>query len=111
MGRKDQHSSGKRMGKFVGWILAAWESLSLDLIKDSFLHCALALPVDESADDRIHCFKDGEPCVQRREMLRSQLTILDEEVSDPFSVTESDIEDAHEACQVIDADDTIRRQY
>ena len=76
------------------WIIDSWEELPTDLITKSFKSCALNLPTDGSADDTIHCFKEGEPCRQGREVLRSQQSILDEPDTNPFELTNSDIEDS-----------------
>ena len=56
------------------------------MINDSFIHCALSLPTDGSLDHRIHGFKEGQPCFQGREVLRSQLMILQDE-QNPFEAT------------------------
>ena len=44
----------------------------------------------------IHCLKDGQPCSSGREILRSQLDILDEPDTNPFQFefTSSDIDEA-----------------
>ena len=60
------------------WIIDAWAELSVDIIKKSFISCALNLPIDGSQDDSIHCQKDGQPCSSGIEILRLQLNILDE---------------------------------
>ena len=43
----------------VLWILAAWESLSKDMIRDSFVSCAITCATDGSQDDEITCLKEG----------------------------------------------------
>ena len=78
--------------------------LVTDLIKKSFESCALSLPIDGSADDVIHCFKEGEPCRQGREVLRSQLSILKKPDTNPFEVSDSDVEDASDPHLWIDDD-------
>ena len=78
------------------WILDAWSQLPTELIKKSFTSCALNLPVDGSQDDTIHCLKEREPCSSGRAMLLSQLDILNEPHTNPFSdCTSSDVEEAH----------------
>ena len=78
------------------WILDAWSQLPTELIKKSFTSCALNLPVDGSQDDTIHCLKEGQPCSSGRAMLRSQLDILNEPDTNPFSdCTSSDVEEAY----------------
>lgn len=89
----------------VKWILDAWSALPSNMIKDSFMHCGLNLPADGSLDHQIHCFKDKQPCAQGRELLRTQLSILDEPQNDPFQASESDIEDAYEPDQLLDPDE------
>ena len=63
-------------------------------MKKLFESRALSLPIDGSADDVIQCFKEGEPCRQCREVLRSQPFILNEPDTNPFEVSDSDVEDA-----------------
>ena len=92
------------------WIIDAWAELPTDVIKKSFTCCALNLPVDASQDDSIHCLKEGQPCCTGREMLRSQLDILDEPDSNSFQCdefTSSDVEEAYPAMvtmQQLDSD-------
>ena len=75
------------------------------MIKKSFPCCGLSLPVDGSDDDKIICFRDGEPCAEGKDMLKPQLSILLEPDEDPFEmITESDVEDANSPYQVVDTD-------
>ena len=86
-------------------ILDAWSALPSNLIKDSFLHCGLNLPTDESLDHQIHCFKGRKPCPQGRALLQTQLSVLEEPQVDPFQKSESDIEYAYELDQLLDPDE------
>ena len=61
--------------------------------------------VDGCADDVIHCFKECEPCRQDREVLRSQLSILNEPDTNPFEVSDSDVEDASDPHLWLDNDE------
>ena len=87
--------------EIVKWILDAWAALHSE---ESFIHCALGLPTDGSLGHRIHCFKEGQPCFQGREVLRSQLMFLQDE-QNPFEATESDVEEAYGPCQLLDQDE------
>ena len=89
----------------IKWILDAWSALPSEMIGNSFMHCGLNLPADGSLDDRIHCFKEKQTCAQGRELLRSQLSIIDENHIDPFQATESDVEEAYAPCQLLDPDE------
>ena len=40
------------------WVKEAWESLSEDLIRNSFLACGIYIPIGGSQDNQIHCMKD-----------------------------------------------------
>ena len=89
----------------IDWILQLWADISTDLIKKSFSCCGLNLPVDGSDDDKIICFRDGEPCAKGKDMLKSQLSILLEPDENPFEmIIESDVEDANDPHQVVDTD-------
>ena len=64
----------------------------------------LNLPVDGSEDDGIHCLKEGQPSSSGRQMLKSQLGILTEPDTNPFEITDSDVEDASLPEQLLDSD-------
>ena len=53
----------------VNWVVAAWEKLDKDMIRNSFKVCGLTLKDDGSEDDLIHCFKTGQPCAAGRDAL------------------------------------------
>ena len=74
----------------------------------------LNLPVDESEDGLIHCFKEKEPCAAGKDLLKAQMEVFrDMESSEkPFScssnaeeVTDLDIEDAMNVDFLLDEDD------
>ena len=46
----------------VEWILEAWKTVHIDVIKSSFKSCALNIAVDGSEDRLIHCFKEDQSC-------------------------------------------------
>ena len=91
--------------RIIKWILDPWSALLSEMIKNFFMHCSLNLPVDGSLDNRIHCFKEKQPWPKGRELLRSQFSIIDENHLDSFQVTESDVEEAYELCQLIDPEE------
>uniref|UniRef100_A0A8P4FYH3 HTH CENPB-type domain-containing protein n=2 Tax=Dicentrarchus labrax TaxID=13489 RepID=A0A8P4FYH3_DICLA len=53
----------------VDWVIAAWDGLDEDLIRESFKVCGLSVKSDGSEDDLIRCFGDGQPCARGREAL------------------------------------------
>ena len=100
--------------------LNAWEQKSPEKIKTSFKSCALNLAIDGAEDEKILCFKEGQPCHKGKEILESQLSILTEKDIDPFlkiDIDESDVVEAtpeflminsdHEDDKDIDIKDTI----
>ena len=55
---------------------------------------------DKSEDNDFHCFKEGEPCNNGRDLLKQQLEIINDNEEDPFKLaepTEEDCEAAHPA--------------
>jgi len=87
------------------WILDSWNELPVEIIQKSFPSCALNLPADGAKDDTIHCLKEGQPCHAGQAMLKSQLGILNEPDSNPFTeCTDSDVEEAHPVLELIDSD-------
>ncbi len=53
----------------VDWVVAAWNKLDKDLIRESFKVCGLSVKSDGSEDDLILCFREGQPCAAGREAL------------------------------------------
>ena len=92
----------------VEWIIEVWSDISTECIVNLFKCCGLNLQIDGTAEDVIHCFKEGEPCASRKDKLKSQLSVLSEEVDlkNPF-IKSSDEEDAAQDFNKIDEDDDI----
>ena len=86
----------------VQWILTAWARLSPEIIANSFKSCGLNLNTDGSDDGLIHCFKEKQPCEAGAEILKSQLSVLDEsQLPNPFEgITDSDVEEADNLIQL-----------
>ena len=57
-----------------------------------------------------HCFKEGEPCRQGREVLRSQMSIVNDTDTNSFEVSDSDVEDASDPHLWIDDDQEVDDQ-
>lgn len=53
----------------VDWVVAAWDKLDKDMIRESFKACGLSVKSDGSEDDLILCFREGQPCAAGREAL------------------------------------------
>ena len=91
----------------VKWILKSWEQISPETIKTSFKSCAFNLAIDGAGDEKIHCFKEGQPCHKGKEILESQFSILTEKDINPFlqiDTSESDIVEATPEFLMIDSD-------
>jgi hypothetical protein len=80
------------------WVKLSWDALSIDTIKKSFLSCAITSPTDGSKDDEIHCFKEGQPCADGKNLLSEEIE-AECDPNDPFE-EESDEEELekNEAC-------------
>lgn len=59
---------------------------------------------DGSEDDRIHCFKDTQPCKAGKDIIKSQLSILTEVDTDPFQIDENDVVTATPEFLTVDSD-------
>ena len=95
--------------KIVEWVIESWDSLPKEMVTNSFKSWALTLPTDGSQDDYIHYLKNGQPCESGRGMLREQMNLLRDPSFNgsinPFAnITDSDVEDANDPQNVIDAD-------
>ena len=54
------------------WVKASWAAVSVDMVKGSFLSCAITSSLDGKQDCQIHCFKPGQPCAAGRELLAEE---------------------------------------
>ncbi len=41
------------------WVKKAWESVSTEVVKKSFLSCGISMKIDGGEDGQIHCIKKG----------------------------------------------------
>ena len=57
-----------------------------------------------------HCLKEREPCRQGREVLRSQMSIVNERDTNSFEISDSDVEDASDPHLWIDNDQEVDDQ-
>ena len=79
------------------WVKACWGAVSTEMVKQSFMSCAITTSTSGSDDDQIHCFKLGQPCeagksLLAEEMEKLNLTDVDDE-ADPFASDEDEEEE------------------
>ena len=78
------------------WVRNSWECISREMIKESFMSCAITTSPSGSDDDKIHCFKPGQPCEAGRSALATAMETLnspsDSEGADPFASDEDEDE-------------------
>eukprot|EP00794_Sanderia_malayensis_P014636 gene14636-16155_t len=90
--------------EIIRWILEAWDELSCESIKRSFVSCAITTAVNGSEDGEIHCFKEGQPCHTGKAMLAEQIKLMTEEEENPFTPDADDIDPATPQDLIIDLD-------
>ena len=88
----------------IQWIIDAWQQLPVELIRNSFTSCGLTNALDGTEDDKIHCFKEGQPCKSGREMLSEQMKLMHETEEDPFIPSSSEVDAAKPLELLIDED-------
>ena len=88
------------------WVKASWAAVSLEMVKDSFLSCAITTSTDGSDDDKIHCFKPGQPCAAGRIMLEEE-TKKAQEVDDDRDPFVSDIDNEESKENEVTIDDEM----
>jgi len=49
-----------------------WDTVSVDMVKGSFLSCVITTSTDGSDDSAIHCFKEHQPCAEVKTCLRKR---------------------------------------
>ena len=69
--------------------------------------CALNLAIDGLEDHMITCFKLNKSCHAGSSMLEGEMAIINEPETNPFEITESDVEEAVPENQLIDEDNDV----
>ena len=71
------------------WVKKAWESVTREVIVNSFKSCGISVETDGSEDGQIHCIKPGQVAADAAATIQSETARLstpteDESDSDPF---------------------------
>uniref|UniRef100_A0A915JRQ4 DDE-1 domain-containing protein n=1 Tax=Romanomermis culicivorax TaxID=13658 RepID=A0A915JRQ4_ROMCU len=79
------------------WIVKSWDSLSIDLIKNSFHCCGIGLAVNGLEDSEIMCFKENHKCsagkellIEKNRQLQREIQSIRLNVEDPMLEKEED---------------------
>ena len=56
------------------WVKSSWAEIPEEVIRNSFLSCAIIASTDGTDDDKIHCFKSGEECAEGRKILAEEMS-------------------------------------
>ena len=95
-GQKTYTAAGnvRAPAKLLGleWVNKAWESVSADVVNNSFLSCGISVKTDGSEDSQIHCIKEGgiaeaaKDEITRTKMLSpQQVEESEDDQGDPFA--------------------------
>ena len=79
------------------------------MVKESFVSCAITMSTNGCDDDKIHCFRSGQPCESGRSLLDMETQKLltapiNNEDNDPFA-SDTDEEEAEMNEVLIDDED------
>ena len=87
------------------WVKTSWAAVPVTMTKESFLTCAISASVGGNDDEKIHCFKPGQPCAGGITVLKRENKRLaeadDDDNSDPFA-SDEDKEENEENEALID---------
>lgn len=73
----------------------------MEIVKESVL--LATTPLNESMDNKIHCFKTGQPCAEGKDLLAEEMKKLGlEKIEDPFASDEDEDEDAANEAFIIE---------
>ena len=89
------------------WVKSSWHAVSTEMVRGSFMSCAITTSTTGSDDTKIHCFKPGQPCEAGRSVLEDEMkksSTSDPDDSDPFA-SDSDEEEELENELCIEEDD------
>ena len=72
------------------WVKSSWQAVIDEMVKESFISCAITANTTGCDDGKIHCFRSGQPCERGRSLLDTKtwklLTApMDNEHNDPFA--------------------------
>ena len=88
------------------WVKSSWQALSPEMIKESFVFCAMTTSVTGSDNYKILCFKEGQFCAEGKENLDEEMEKLAEnsesDDEDPFA-SDDDEEETESNEVVIDS--------
>lgn len=91
------------------WVKESWAAVSTDMVKNSFISCAINTPIDGTDDSKIHCFKEGQPCAAGLAMLREANEKARETPAvshdDPFASDEDEEENENNEATIDDDSD------
>ena len=86
------------------WVKQSWAAVSTDMVKESFVSCAITTSIEGTDDYKIHCFKPDQPCAAGRTLLREETekareTPIDAD-DDPFASDEDEAENENNEATV-----------
>lgn len=87
------------METYLQWVVDAWDSLSNDVIRDSFNVCGITNKGDGSEDDLIHCFKPDGPIPEGLAVLKAEAS---SDVSPPEATPEATHDELDEVMMEIE---------
>ena len=89
------------------WVKSSWQSVSTDMIKNSFKSRAITTAIDGSEDSEIHCFWPQQPCAEGSSLFQQETTKLSQAQSvisgDPFG-NDEDEEETYANEVIVDSD-------
>ena len=86
-------------------ILATWELLSKEMIREPFVSCLIICATDGSQDDAITRLKEGNPCHEGWKLLREQFQLINNEEPNPIVIDEADLDSANPEILTVEDDD------
>ena len=72
------HLRAPTVETYLQWVVDAWNSLSSELIKNSFKTCGISNAIDGSEDHLIHVFKPDGSCPEGFKLLEEEMKKIDE---------------------------------
>ena len=90
------------------WVKIAWDAVSIDVVKNSFVYCGISVSVDGSEDSLIHCTKANGVAADALPEITTETTKLlipdspESDDEDPFKDIEEDEQELEENEAVID---------
>ena len=86
-------------------ILTTRESLSKEMIRESFVSCVITCTTDGTQDDEFTRLKEGKLCHEGRKLLRGQFQLINTKEPTPSRIDEANVDSSNPKILTVQEDE------